>query len=386
MRKQRSSATRLVPDDNETLRHLRVREAITRAIREGTFAPGSRLPGERELAQQCAVSYATVRRAVAEMVEADLLERRPSKGTYVRIPGSRRLDTVTVNLIYPLQSASFGELFVQSALAGIARRGWHHHLVHLQTGRERAAVRALQSGEPAILLSPGRNLDPQLYEALSQTRGRAVLLGARMVGDEVPSVMADDAQVVRLMMGHLQEAGHRAIGFISKHPTHPIDRLRITTWKECSARDATPEELEQRLIVVDLAHAGPTQSDMHLTFAAVRAYLESPHCDVTALLCGGDTTAMGTLAACRAVGRPVPEKMSLVSAGDTPMMEFHNPPVTCVDVHLDRHVEVALQLIEAALNGETTTQMRHLIAPTLIVRETVASPFHCPQLSGAADF
>lgn len=375
MRRQPILPTHLVSIDEETPRHLRVREAITGAIREGAFAPGARLPGERELAVQCAVSYATVRRAIAEMVEADLLERRPNKGTFVRLPGSRRLDTITVNLIYPLQGASFGEQFLQSALTGIASRGWQHHLVHLQTGRERAAVRALQSGEPAIMLASGPALDPQLHQALTQAQGRAVLLGGRLENDAAPSIMADDAQVVRLMMEHLHQAGHRAIGFVSKHPRHPIDRLRIETWRECSADNATPESLEQRLVVVELAKMGPQWSHTRLTFEAVRAYLDSAACDVTALICGGDTTAVGTLAACRAAGRPVPEKMSVISAGDSAFMEFYNPPISCIDVHLDRHVEIALELIEAALDGAPTTQMHRLIAPTLIVRDTVAAPW-----------
>ena len=76
-----------VASNGETLKHLQVREAITLAIRSGEFPSGSRLPGERELARRFGASHMTARRAVTEMIEADLLERRTHQGTFVRSHG-----------------------------------------------------------------------------------------------------------------------------------------------------------------------------------------------------------------------------------------------------------------------------------------------------------
>ncbi len=370
-----TSLSPLQTEPGDAPRHLRVREAITRAIRAREFAPDSRLPGERDLAEQFGVSYATVRRAIAEMVEADLLERRPNKGTFVCAHGSRRLTAVTVNLIYPLQQSSFGTQFLQSAIARSERRGWHHHLVHLQSGRERASVRALQSGESAILLAPAFGLDAQIQSALENAQGCAVLIGSQITGTQVPSIMGDDAQAVSLMLECLQHAGHRAIGFISKNPQHPIEQTRIAVWKSYCAAEATSAELERRLIAVELNGIQSDASHSERIYGAVRTYLESPACDVTALICAGDTATVGTMAACRDAGRPVPQKMSVIAAGDSSFMRFYNPPVTCVDVPVRSHVERALSIIEAALNGSPPAAMSHLIEPVLIERASVTAPF-----------
>lgn len=53
-------------------------------IRAGELAPGSRLPGERELATQYGVALGTVRRALQEMRERQLVVTTPSKGTFIR--------------------------------------------------------------------------------------------------------------------------------------------------------------------------------------------------------------------------------------------------------------------------------------------------------------
>ena len=365
----------LTTETEEAPKHSRVRELLMAAIRAGEFAPGEQLPGERDLAARYAVSYMTARRAITEMVEADLLERRPNKGTYVRAQGSRRLAGVTINLIYPLQLSSFGDQFLQSAIMGTQKRGWHYHLVPLQTGRERSAVRALDHGEPAILMTPGLDEASPLYQAVARAQGRVVTIGGELGGHIAPAVMADDALAVRLIMEHLRRAGHRAIGFITKNLTHPIEQERIATWKECCAPAMTPTQIERRLIELNDLQPRQGISHTHLIYAALSAKLACRDLDVTALICSGDSTALATLAACRANGYAVPAEMSVVTIGDSPIMEFCNPPLTCVDVHVGRHVERALEVIEATLGGAPSPQKLRLIEPTLIERATVAAPF-----------
>ena len=61
-----------------------VLEAMLSAIQRGAFSSG-RLPPEDELARQLAVSRTTVRRALQSMEQIGLIERRPGRGTRLRI-------------------------------------------------------------------------------------------------------------------------------------------------------------------------------------------------------------------------------------------------------------------------------------------------------------
>jgi len=59
-------------------------EQIEALIRSGDFAPGARLPGERELAEKIGVSRPSLREALIALETLGLIEVRVGDGTYVR--------------------------------------------------------------------------------------------------------------------------------------------------------------------------------------------------------------------------------------------------------------------------------------------------------------
>jgi len=61
-----------------------IAEQIEALIRDGTFDPGRRLPGERELAERIGVSRPSLREALIALETAGLIETRMGDGTYVR--------------------------------------------------------------------------------------------------------------------------------------------------------------------------------------------------------------------------------------------------------------------------------------------------------------
>lgn len=59
-------------------------ERLFAEIRNGRYAPGSKLPSEHELAETFGLGRPTVRQATAALIQRGLLERRRGSGTYVR--------------------------------------------------------------------------------------------------------------------------------------------------------------------------------------------------------------------------------------------------------------------------------------------------------------
>lgn len=66
------------------LKYRAVAADIARRIREGELAPGTRLPAERELADEYEVGYSTIRRAMDILREEELIETRWGEGNVVR--------------------------------------------------------------------------------------------------------------------------------------------------------------------------------------------------------------------------------------------------------------------------------------------------------------
>lgn len=60
-----------------------VEELLRRRIREGLYAPGSRIPSESELSEEFGVSRATVRTVLAKLAVNGLILRKQGDGTYV---------------------------------------------------------------------------------------------------------------------------------------------------------------------------------------------------------------------------------------------------------------------------------------------------------------
>ena len=360
------------------VKHQRIQEAITEGIRRGEFPPESRLPSERDLAERFGVSYLTARHAVAQMVEANLLERRARSGTYVRPHSHRQLVTRTYYQICTAADHSLARAFLRIGARLIEARGGRQQVVRLQESDERAALRALQSGDPALVMTEALDRNDALVSAMQRAEGRAVLVANRMDDMGIPSVLADDTQALRLAITYLQEKGHRRIALLCDHPSHPVARVQIAAWRAwCSISGRTREEpdegIDHRLIAVRTESFACLRTS---AYDAVRAFLHSEQSDkVTALICLVDEMVAPALAACRDEARPVPDALSLISlGGDNALFTFSHPAVTSVDVDIEAHIEQALALIDSAEQGRLGLDDRlRLIEPRLIERQSVLS-------------
>lgn len=64
--------------------YVQVAEHMAGRIESGEWAPGRRIPPERELAEWYGVSYDSVRRATALLRERGLIETVHGRGTFVK--------------------------------------------------------------------------------------------------------------------------------------------------------------------------------------------------------------------------------------------------------------------------------------------------------------
>jgi GntR family transcriptional regulator of arabinose operon len=357
------------PDSHNTppAKHQVVRDRLAEIIRSGGFQVGCRLPADRELAARFGVSYMTARRAVGELVEADLLERRIGDGTYVRSHTQQKLSQTTINLICSSYGGSLQTDFLNLGARLAEIRAWKHHTIRLHPNHERTAVRALNSGELALVLSDDPELEGPLGKALEKAAGRAVLIGNRLDSRGVPSVLADDSKGVKIAIQHLRDAGHENIGLIANQSESHNEGVQLSIWRS-SFTELAESELDKRLVV---ANTPRFECSTHHAYQRVVDWLKSDSSqDITALICLNHELAVGALAACRDMNRIVPEKMSLISLMDSSIMAYAYPPITCVDVDLQRHIEVALEILQHTLDGSLPPKLS-LINPKLIERCSV---------------
>lgn len=66
--------------------YVQVSEMLIREIAAGRLLEGEKLPPEREMARGLGIAVGTLRRALADLAEKGLIERRQGSGNYVRAP------------------------------------------------------------------------------------------------------------------------------------------------------------------------------------------------------------------------------------------------------------------------------------------------------------
>jgi DNA-binding LacI/PurR family transcriptional regulator len=90
-----------------------------------------------------------------------------------------------------------------------------------------------------------------------------------------------------------------------------------------------------------------------------------------ALVCLSTGIAVGALRACADLELAVPDEMGIVSFGDGLEATHVEPQLTAVDLHPDRHAELAIASLAATLRDEAT-EMPVRIDPNLVARASTA--------------
>ncbi len=71
--------------------YLRIKDTLLHRVRTGVWNPGDPIPGEQVLAGEFGCARATVHRALRELAEEGILERKRKSGTRVAFPKGRSL-------------------------------------------------------------------------------------------------------------------------------------------------------------------------------------------------------------------------------------------------------------------------------------------------------
>lgn len=155
--------------------YRQIAEQLRRAVGAGEFAPGARLPAERDLARQLGVSRPSLREALIALEVERVIEVRTGSGIYVLEPPKRRSRRGPAGAIPatrpewgPLQLMRAREL-VEGEVAALAAR-------HAKKADLDAMAQALQTMRDEVAAGQGpRQGDEAFHNAIAQACGNEVL-------------------------------------------------------------------------------------------------------------------------------------------------------------------------------------------------------------------
>jgi LacI family transcriptional regulator len=175
-----------------------------------------------------------------------------------------------------------------------------------------------------------------------------------------PVVTFDHGQAGYLAGEHLRELGHREIAVVGEFPAH---RMRLRGVQEALA--------EGSLAVRPSRIQAATAKSQYGGFeAAMRVLAESP--DVTAVIGTHDLLALGVLQAAAALGRRVPEDLSVIGIDDIAAAGQAYPPLSTVAFPIAQLAQVSVDKLLGFIASPAEESEVISLAPQLVVRGSTA--------------
>ena len=132
---------------------IQIQEYIAELILSGQLKPDSKIPSERDFSQELEVSRMTVRRAITELVNEGLLERRHGSGTYVAKPRVTYEANELVNYVQAKQSRNLvtGSQLLEFGQVAASNRLAEHLQVDIGHQLYRIVILRIANRVPAVL-------------------------------------------------------------------------------------------------------------------------------------------------------------------------------------------------------------------------------------------
>lgn len=202
----------------------RVRAELMRRIGERIWKPGDRIPGEEELAREFGCARATVNRAMRELADSGLIERRRRAGSRVRANPDRKavLRIPIIRLEIEGRGMAYRHRLVERSqqrppVAIAARLG-------LSTGERLLHLRSVHLGDGRPFAFEDRWLNPKAVPGVAEVDLERISINEWLVRN-APFTGGD----IRFSAAAASEAEAASLAIEAGLPIFVVER---TTWNE----------------------------------------------------------------------------------------------------------------------------------------------------------
>lgn len=219
------------------LLYLKIYNDLLEGIQSGTWPQGSRLPSEKELAEQYEVSRITCKKALEMLVAQNRIVRMPGKGSYVldaekaadkaeavlevRRNGSPDTAQKLIGLVIDQLEGDYGNQIVSGVEHECRQRNFNM-ILKCTYGNEEEETKALEAlmemkVQGVILMcAQGENYNAAVLK-LFVGNFPIILVDREMPGLPIPCVSTDNYSAAKELTDALISRGHKNTCFLSHH-------------------------------------------------------------------------------------------------------------------------------------------------------------------------
>jgi DNA-binding LacI/PurR family transcriptional regulator len=355
------------PDDLPKYRQ--VIESLHKDLTAGRYRSGEKMPSEAELGKRFGASRITIGRAMRELQNLDMIERRAGSGTYAR---AGKTSGLTFGLLIPNLGQT--EIFepICQGMAAASQQGrhallWGHASETL--AREDQALQLcrqyIERQVTGVFFAPleftedDGPINREVVAALVRARIPVVLLDRdfAVYPERSPYdlVGVDNRRVGHLAASHLLKLGCRRIAFLALPHSAATVEARVAGYREAlHGHGAAGEGL--------VAKFDPAERAVLRDFMA----RENPE----AFVCANDRTASSLMRGLIDLGVRVPDQVRIVGIDDLPFAGLLPVPLTTVHQPCRELGRVAMTVMLERLAQPTFPARDVLLATPMVVRES----------------
>lgn len=297
---------------------------------------------------------------------------------YYPNPAARSLTTGRtgiLGLLIPQRTAiACANPFILEFLGGIGHISDRAGLAILLVAPSQGSlVRAMNNVPVDGFIALGLGVHQREVGLLSRRQVPFVVVDAE-APEGVSSVISDDLGGGEAAATHLLNLGHRDILVVAIRPPRGDDDLEFGDDHHVTHRrlDGYLRAFEARGVAYSRDRVLYADSTAEAGAKALQQVLAAG-CRPSAVLAMSDVIAFGVMRAASQAGLRIPDDLSVVGFDDVSSSAMTSPPLTTVRQPIAEKGRIAARLLLDRLSG-TGSVARHVLATSLQVRGTVASP------------
>lgn len=218
---------------------------------------------------------------------------------------------------------------------------------------------------PGIIavLSPS-NHDTDAFQEVVQQDVKLVTVNEPITGLEVPQIVCDDYNSVRIATEHLISLGHRRIVYLATPLTSERSRERARGFTD-AMKSVGLSTGTSSIVETDLSEAAGAQ---------VMARLMKRKNPPTAVVARQDLVALGAMEAVFSAGLSVPQDVSIVGLGDMWRSNALRVPLTTMHYPFEEMANRGAKMLLRILDGKSVPSRTEVMDVKLVLRASTAPP------------
>jgi LacI family transcriptional regulator len=234
--------------------------------------------------------------------------------------------------------------------------------------RENRLIDVLRErGVDGIISGAARRVDPKISE-VADAGIPIVTLNRKVDNQDIPYVISDEKQGIRMILRYLHDLGHTRLAHIAGPQGLSTGQLRLAAFCEASAELGL--EFDETTIAIS------RRFDEEEGYRCSE-YLLNANPEITAILCANDRLALGAMKYLQSRGLRCPEDISVTGFNDMSFLDLLPVRLTTIRIQQFELGKAAATILLNLINKSAEKAPRETVLPVeLMVRDSAGPPLH----------